>query len=345
MNAIPEIIENTSLVYVSPSDPGIKRKGNLGKFWYENEKGDKIINEQVLERISKIVIPPAWTDVWIAAKSNAYLQAVGIDAAGRKQYKYHIQWTNRRAEHKYFKLLEFGKTLKKARTIINRDLRRKKYNLQKVLAICLDLMQKTFIRIGNEQYKELYGSYGLTTLRNKHIQINGSSFSLAFVGKKGVVQRITYSDRKLAELLKRCKEIPGQELFQYINNDGERCTIGTTQINNYIRTITGGEFTAKDFRTWGGTVEALRQMAICEQEFPDLPRKKLVVRVLDNVAERLGNTRAVCKSAYVYPALLTAFEENKLSKYLREVNINANQYSSNEKVLMLFLKDSIKKST
>ncbi|RZK98918.1 MAG: DNA topoisomerase IB, partial [Pedobacter sp.] len=270
-------------------------------------------------------------------------QVTGIDAAGRKQYKYHTKWTSRRSDKKYFRLLDFGKVLGKARKHIAKDLKRKKLDQQKVLAICLEVMQKTLIRIGNESYKQLYGSYGLTTLRDKHVQIKGAALQLNFIGKKGVKQNVEYHDRRLAALVKKCRDIPGQELFQYYRENGERCSIGTTQINNYIREITGSDFTAKDFRTWGGTLEALKQMAICERDFPDISQKKRVNEVLDCVARRLGNTRAVCKSSYVYPVLLDAFENGKIKPYLKGVCKESDfPTEGDEKILMKFLKANTK---
>lgn len=336
-------IEESGLIYLTDNDPGIYRKGNPGKFHYEDNHGNKLTEETLLARINALVIPPAWTNVWICPKKNGYLQAVGTDAAGRKQYRYHVKWTSRRSDQKYFRLLEFGKALPKARRIIRNDLNRKKYDERKVLAICLEVMQKTLIRIGNRSYKELYGTYGLSTLRDKHVKINGSHLTLDFVGKKGVKHSVKYTDRRLSRLVKKCRDIPGQELFQYFTEDGHHKSVGSEQINNYIREITNNDFTAKDFRTWGGSLEAFRQLAICSRREDSIPKKKLVVEVLDCVAQKLGNTRAVCKSSYVYPALLKTFEDGELGRYFQKFRLS-DEYTettrkNNERLFMRFLKD------
>ncbi len=344
MVSTSEVINSSSLVFVNPAMPGIYRKGKPGKFYYVDKDGNPVKNEADLERIKKLVLPPAWTDVWISPKKNGYLQAVGLDVAGRKQYRYHQDWTTRRSNHKYFRLLEFGKTLPQARRQIAKDLRRKELDEKKVLAICMQVMQKTLIRIGNESYKKTYGSYGLSTLKDSHFKEKGNKSTLSFVGKKGVKQEIELTDKNLAMLVKKCKDIPGQELFQFYTAGKEHKSVDSGMINNYIREITGGDFTAKDFRTWGGTLEALRQLACCSERSPDMSKKKLVVEVLDCVASKLGNTRAVCKSSYVYPLLLETFESDGLQKYLKQINTikpdSVTAIQDDEKVLMKFLKQA-----
>ncbi|RQO73807.1 DNA topoisomerase I [Pedobacter sp. KBW01] len=342
-----DVVKASGLVYVTDSMPGIYRKGKPGKFHYVDKDGDKVTEDKHLDRIKALVIPPAWQDVWIANKPNAYLQVTGIDAAGRKQYKYHQKWTSRRSEDKYFRLLEFGKALTRARKNLQKDLRRKDFDECKVLAISVDVLQKTLIRVGNESYKQLYGSFGLTTLRDKHVKIQGSKITMDFVGKKGVQQKVELNDRTLARLVKKCRDIPGQELFQFYTNGSEHKSIDSGKINAYIKEITGDDFTAKDFRTWGGTLEAMRQFAQCQlNENADLNSKKTIVAVLDCVAKKLGNTRAVCKSSYVYPLLLTAYENNELEKYLKKMNNNSLKgnisLEHNEKVLLSFLKANSK---
>ena len=341
----PEEIKEIGLIFVTGSTPGIYRKGTPGNFHYEDKNGVEITDEAQLERIKSLVLPPAYTDVWIAASKNAYLQATGIDAAGRKQYRYHPKWTSRRSDHKYFRLLEFGKVLPKARKQIAKDLKRKEYDEQKVLAICLEVMQKTLIRVGNDSYAQMYGSYGLSTLKDKHVKINDNGMKLQFVGKKGVKQEVALNDKTLAKMVKRCKDIPGQDLFQYYTDGKEHKAIDSGKINNYIKEITGSDFTAKDFRTWGGTLEALRQLAICTTNVEEeRPKKKVIVEVLDCVACKLGNTRAVCKSSYVYPLLLEAFEKDNLSHHLKKIHKNApndiRAIENDEKVLMKFLKEA-----
>jgi DNA topoisomerase-1 len=343
----PDELKESGLVYLTDSQPGIYRKGKPGKFYYVDKEGNRITDEAELIRIKALVLPPAWTNVWIAPKKKAHLQATGIDAAGRKQYKYHSAWTSRRSDSKYFRLLEFGKVLPQARKRIAKDLRRKELDEQKVLAICVQLMQKTLIRIGNESYKQLYGSYGLSTLKDKHVKINGNKMMLSFVGKKGVKHDVALNDKTLAKLVKKCRDIPGQDLFQFYKNDTEHRPIDSGRINNYIKEITGSDFTAKDFRTWGGTLEALRQLALCQDHVEEnKSKKKLIVEVLDCVACKLGNTRAVCKSSYVYPLLLQAFENDQLGKYLKNISKDQSNtlkaLENDEKVLMRFLKASTK---
>jgi len=342
-----DVVKASGLVYVTDSMPGIYRKGKPGKFHYVDKEGNQITEDKHLDRIKALVIPPAWQNVWIANKPNAYLQVTGIDAAGRKQYKYHAKWTSRRSEDKYFRLLKFGKALPKARKNLQKDLRRKDFDERKVLAISVDVLQKTLIRVGNESYKQLYGSFGLTTLRDKHVKIQGSKITMDFVGKKGVQQKVELNDRTLAKLVKKCRDIPGQELFQFYTNGSEHKSIDSGKINAYIKEITGDDFTAKDFRTWGGTLEAMRQFAQCKlNENAELNSKKTIVAVLDCVAKKLGNTRAVCKSSYVYPLLLTAYENNELEKYLKKMNNNLLKgnisLEHNEKVLLSFLKSGSK---
>ena len=339
----PEEIKESGLVYVTDSMPGIYRKGKPGNFHYEDKNGQRITDEAQLERIKGLVLPPAWTEVWISVKKNGYLQATGLDAAGRKQYRYHPKWTSRRSEHKYFRLLEFGKALPQARKRLAKDLRRTAFDEKKVLAICVQLMQKTLIRVGNESYAQLYGSYGLSTLKNKHVKVEGNALKLKFIGKKGVKQEIALNDKGLAKMVKKCMEIPGQDLFQYYTEGKEHRGVDSGKINNYIREITGSDFTAKDFRTWGGTLEALRQLAICTgNAIEEQPKKKVIVQVLDCVASKLGNTRAVCKSSYVYPLLLEAFEKDELAKYLQKIHTEKpdtiEAMENDEKILMKFLK-------
>lgn len=340
-----DVVKASGLVYVTDSMSGIYRKGKTGKFHYEDKSGNKITDEKHLARIKSLVIPPAWQNVWIANKPNAYLQVTGIDAAGRKQYRYHAKWTSRRSDDKYFRLYEFGKALPEARKKLIKDLHRKELDERKVLAISVDVLQKTLIRVGNESYKQLYGSFGLTTLRDKHVKINGNKINIDFVGKKGVKQNVELNDRTLAKLVKKCRDIPGQDLFQFYSNGKEHRGIDSGKINNYIKEITGSDFTAKDFRTWGGTLEALRQFSKCtaDENF-QLNSKKTVVSVLDCVAKKLGNTRTVCKSSYVYPILISAYENNQLEKYMKKMNNNKTigkiDLEHDEKVLLSFLKSN-----
>ena len=341
-----EIIDSSNLVFVHHTMPGIYRKGKIGDFYYVDKNGERIKNELELKRIEKLVLPPAWKEVWISPKKNGYLQATGVDVAGRKQYRYHTEWTTRRSDEKYFRLLEFGKALPNARKQIAKDLRRKQLDERKVLAICSEVMQKTLIRIGNESYKKAYGTYGLSTLKDQHFNQNGDIAMLSFIGKKGVKQDVKLNDKNLIKLVNQCKDIPGQELFQFYTQENSHKAIDSGMFNNYIREVTNCDFTAKDFRTWGGTLEALRQLACFSEEYPEMPKKKVIIEVLDAVSKKLGNTRAVCKSSYVYPGLLQAYENDGLTKILKKINIknknSATGMEHDETVMLKFLKDSAK---
>lgn len=342
MVSTAEIINDSHLVFVSPEKGGICRKGSPGKFYYEDQKGNRVTDVLTLDRIQRLVLPPAWTDVWISSRKNGYLQAVGVDVAGRKQYRYHPDWVNRRADEKYFRLLAFGKALRKARVHVEKDLRRKTLNERKVLAICVAVLQETLIRVGSSIYEKNYNSYGLSTLKDKHLKQADSATFLCFVGKKGVKQEVVLNDKRLVKLVKKCKDIPGQDLFQFYTKGKERKAVDSGMINQYIKEITGDDFTAKDFRTWGGTLEAMRQLAVCAHEYPETSSKKHVVTALDCVANKLGNTRAVCKSAYVYPLLLEMFEKGDLQRYLKRIAINEKDekvaLANDEKALLQFLK-------
>jgi DNA topoisomerase-1 len=348
MTDLEYVLEETSLNYLSDSTPGMSRTVEKDGFIFNDRNGNTIVDEKILSRIKKLAIPPAWTSVWIAPKGNAHLQATGIDQAGRKQYKYHSDWVSYRNETKYFRLLEFGSKLPEFRRNIQKDLRRKQFDERKVLAISVNMMQKTLIRIGNETYKQLYGSYGLTTLRDKHVKINGSSLKLSFKGKKGVHHEIDVSDKILARLVKKCKDIPGQELFQYYTPDGDRKSIDSGKVNNYIKEISCCDFTAKDFRTWAGTMHTMKHLA--EFDYPEsiTLKKKLIVSAIDQVAAKLGNTRAICKKSYVFPALLDEYENGSLLPYLKKLSKSADvtgekNLNHDEKILLSFLKAQKKK--
>lgn len=348
MNEIEALLEENNLVYITDATPGISRQPFKKGFRYVNSKGDEVKDPKVLERIQKLVLPPAWTNVWIAPKKNAHLQATGIDQAGRKQYRYHHDWAKSRNENKFYRLLEFGKKLPEFRKNLRKDLMRKELDERKVLAISISLLQKTLIRIGNEAYKQLYGSYGLSTLRDKHVKIEGQNMRLSFKGKKGVEHDINLNDRSLAKLVKKCRDIPGQELFQYYTPGGDRRTIDSGMVNRYIKEIACCDFTAKDFRTWFGTLEALRFYAQFEYTDLESKRKKITVAMLDEVSARLGNTRTVCKRYYVFPPLVESYENGTLYPYLKKVkNVKPSAtdvtLTDDEKVLLSYLKNERKK--
>ena len=300
------------LVYVSSKDEGIERvtAGKGFKYIYRN----KIIKDKTaLRRIRSLVIPPAWKNVWICRIAEGHLQATGLDVRNRKQYRYHPLWNELRNKTKFYRLPALGRSLPAIRKQLGTDLALPGLPKEKVLAAVVSLMDKTGIRIGNEFYEKLYGSFGLTTLKDKHAEIKGSQLKFCFKGKKGVEHTITLKSKKLAKIVQHCRDIPGKELFQYIDEEGNRQRIDSGMVNDYIRSLADEDFTAKDFRTWCGTVCALT--AIIENGMDeDLGKKKKVIAVLDKVSSQLGNTRAVCKKYYVHPSLLELYEQCKLDK-------------------------------
>ena len=306
------------LLYVNDGTPGIERK-RKGKGFLYSYKGKKLKKAADLKRIASLVIPPAWQQVWICPQAKGHLQVTGYDAKNRKQYRYHPLWTVVRSRAKFYHLLEFGQALPRMREAIETDLRRHGLGKEKVLAAVVSVMQHTGIRIGNGEYEKLYGSFGLSTLKDKHADIKPGSVRFSFKGKKGVMQDVTLKSKKLARLVRKCKEIPGKELFQYYDEDGSRHAIDSGMVNAYIKEISGGHFTAKDFRTWRGTVQALRAFHALEPCTTATVRKKNIVAVLDEVSNVLGNTRTVCRKYYVHPRLVEHYESEKLEHFLEKL--------------------------
>lgn len=330
------------LVYVTDTVPGITRKRRGRSFTYYLS-GRKISSETELARIRRLVIPPAWEKVWICAAANGHLQATGIDAMGRKQYKYHASWTQVRNHTKFYHLLELGNALPRIRERLEQDLARPGLPMEKVLAVIVSVMQETGIRIGNGAYQKLYGSYGLSTLKDQHVTFKGSEVRFAFKGKKGVAQDLTLKSRKLARLIRQCRDIPGKELFQYYDSEGHRRPVDSGMVNNYIRDISGGNFTAKDFRTWTGTIQALLAFRDLGCADTVTETKQKIIAALDTVSVQLGNTRAVCKKYYVHPDLLRLYECRDLEKHLKDLEKRPDDFAAShmhpeEQVLMTILK-------
>ena len=306
--ADPEVsAEEAGLRYVSDTGPGIRRR-RAGKGWtYTGADGRRISDADRIAWINRLAIPPAWTDVWICPIKRGHIQATGRDARGRKQYRYHPRWRQVRDEAKYGRLVEFARALPRIRRRTERDLRRRGLPREKVLALVVRLLEETLIRVGNDEYARENRSYGLSTLRNRHVDVRGESITFSFRGKSGKEHEIGLRDRRLARLVKKCQEIPGQELFQYYDDDGTRVDVTSGDVNDYLREISGDDFTAKDFRTWAGTVAA----AMALQEFleidDDAGRKKAVVAAIEGVAEQLGNTPTVCRACYVHPEVIDRY--------------------------------------
>jgi DNA topoisomerase-1 len=325
----PEKTANAiNLTYVNDCQQGIQRIRQGKDFIYKNGN-KKITGKATLQRIKSLVIPPAWEQVWICALTDGHLQATGIDVKKRKQYKYHPHWNALRNHTKYFRLLEFAKVLPAVRKQLEKDLAAPGLPAEKVLALIVSLMEKTNIRIGNNFYEKLYGSFGLTTLKDRHVTINGTELNFFFKGKKGVEHKIKLKSRKLAALVKKCRDIPGKELFQYYDESGNKKPVDSGMVNNYIKKISGADFSAKDFRTWSGTVVAF--VAFKELGIPETvtEKKKNVIEVLNRVSAQLGNTKNVCKKYYVHPVILSIYENQALQKYLSGNAVVAANESNN----------------
>lgn len=298
--------------YVTDGQPGIRRLKNGGEFRYVNTEGRAINDDITLKRIRSLAIPPAWTDVWICSLADGHLQATGRDARGRKQHRYHPLWREIRDATKYDRMMAFARVLPRIRGKISRDLRARQLSREKVLATIVRLMDLTFIRVGNEEYARQNHSYGLTTMKDQHARVRGDKVQFSFRGKSGKYHNIEITDRRLARIVKHCQEIPGQELFQYIASDGSRRDITSGDVNQYLREASEAEFSAKDFRTWAGTVLAAQALAACAQFETQGQVKKNVKQAITAVAEKLGNTPAVCRKCYVHPMILDGYAKKKL---------------------------------
>jgi DNA topoisomerase I len=330
------------LVYTTGKGPGILRKKTGRGFQYYFQ-GKKIADDSTLGRIRRLAIPPAWTRVWIAPNENAHLQAIGYDTKGRKQYKYHDLWTRQRNTNKFHRLLSFGEKLPLIRTRIEEDLSNHKLLENKVTALVISLIERTYIRIGNCEYRKLYGSYGISTMKDRHVEIRGDSLRFSFKGKKGISHEIAVRSRRLSRIVRACKEIPGDTLFQYYDPQGHRHPLGSEQVNRYIRETMGGDFSTKDFRTWAGTVNALVSLHKLGPGRTEAEKKRKVLQALDEVSRQLGNTRAVCKKYYVHPEIIRLYEDDTLEEYTKQLDRiektdGMTGWTKAERVLMNILK-------
>ena len=337
-----ESAQAAGLRYVTDAKPGIRRIRCGKGFRYTAPGGATIHDEETLGRIRALVIPPAWTGVWVCTIANGHLQATGRDARGRKQSRYHPRWREVRDETKYGRMVQFAQALPQIRERVKKDLALPGLPREKVLATIVSLMEQTHIRVGNQEYAKENGSYGLTTLRNKHVEVNGSQVTFSFQGKSKVHHTVSLQDRRLARIIKQCEDLPGYELFQYVDEEGERHAIDSSDVNEYLREITGQHFTAKDFRTWAGSVLAcdlLRGMDAFENQ---TQAKKNVVAAIKSVAAKLGNTPSICRKCYVHPAVLEAYlggisvEEAK-AELEEEIGEQSNALRKDERVLLRLL--------
>ncbi|WP_375446516.1 DNA topoisomerase IB [uncultured Fibrella sp.] len=340
------VAKAAKLVYVSDTMPGLTRRTHGDHYEYVDVTGAVVDDEATLERIRKMALPPAYQNVWICPKPNGHLQATGIDAKGRKQYRYHANWNAIRSETKFYRMIAFGEKLPLLRERLHKDLNRPQLDHDNVIAIALSVMEQTLIRVGNAAYEKEYGSYGLTTLKNRHVKASPGEVRFSFKGKKGIYHDITLHDKRLAKLVKACRDIPGKELFQYLDDDGNRHSIDSGMVNTYLHETMGDEFSAKDFRTWAGTTNALRLLVELEPCQTDKDAKKNVNTILDAVAHRLGNTRTVCRKHYVHPQILEAYECQDLNPYIEKKNrfrqTSPHGLDGVEKLLLAFLHDQVK---
>ena len=313
----PEEASAVGLVYVHDSDPGIGRKRAGEGFTYVDADGKPVKDARTEDRIAKLVIPPAWTEVWICPEARGHIQATGRDQKGRKQYIYHPDWRTHRDEAKYGRMAEFGRALPRLRKRVEADLSKRGLPREKVLAAVVRIMEETSIRVGNDQYAQANKSFGLTTLRKRHVVgLTGTAAVFDFRGKSGKQHRTGIHDRRLAALIRRCEELPGQRLFQYLDHEGQRHAINSHDVNDYIREATGGSFTAKDFRTWSGTLHCAQALAQAGPAENKGAEKRIIAACVKQVAGVLGNTPAVCRSSYIHPKVLELYGSGTLVERL-----------------------------
>lgn len=305
-------LKKADLRYVSDNTQGISRKKNGEDFAYFDSNNKQITSEQVINRIKQLVIPPAWKDVWICTSPSGYLQATGFDEKGRKQYIYHSDWVALSQENKFNKILSFAEHLPKIREKITRDMAEESLEKDKIIATVIWLLQHTLIRIGNEEYAQENNSFGLTTLRNRHVKVRGKEIQFEFRGKSGIEHTVSVSHPKIAKIIKECIELPGYEIFQFIDAHGQRHTVDSQDVNEYLQTITGEDITAKDFRTWGGTVLGATTLNTIGPALNATEMKKNISQAVKKVSQHLRNTAAVCRTYYIHPTVLKTYETSLL---------------------------------
>jgi DNA topoisomerase-1 len=305
------------LHYVTDRLPGITRKRKGSNFTYYDAEGKRLLDPSELKRIRSLVIPPAWERVWICPRTNGHLQATGFDDRGRKQYKYHSTWRTVRDEAKFERLLSFAESLPRIRVRVDEDMRRPELGREKVLATVVRLLEVSLIRIGNEEYVKENKSFGLTTMRNRHVKVEGSSARFQFRGKSGKRHVIEVSDERAAKIIRKCQDLPGQQLFEYLSPAGEVVPIASEDVNDYLQKISGQAFTAKDFRTWAGTVLAAIALGKMEEVDSQAAAKRNVVMAIEAVARLLGNTVAICRKCYIHPAVTASYLDGALARTLR----------------------------
>jgi len=311
-----EAAKEAGLRYSSDDRPGIRRRRRGRGFQYLDAHGRTITDREERARIDALAVPPAWTDVWICPSPNGHLQATGRDARGRKQYRYHPRWRELRDEAKYDRMLAFAAALPRIRRRVDRDIARNALSKPRVVATIVRLLDETGIRVGNDEYARENGSFGLTTMRKRHVEVEGSRIAFRFRGKSGKTTDVDVTDPRVARVLRRCEGLPGQHLFQYVDEDGEPVDVDSDDVNAYLREVAGGDFTAKDFRTWTGTVLAAWALEELGEAGSQTQATRQVVRAVESVAKELGNTPAVCRSAYIHPQVIETHLEGNLAQLL-----------------------------
>jgi DNA topoisomerase-1 len=334
-----EAARKAGLRYVSDRKPGISRKKRGNSFVYRSPDGKPLRDKDALLRIRRLAVPPAWSDVWICSFEGGHIQATGRDARGRKQYRYHPRFRAAREETKYEKLFDFVAALPKIRAQCERDLSLPGLPREKVLAAVVRLLEETLIRVGNEEYSRTNQSFGLTTLRDRHARIRGSEVLFRFRGKSGKEHNISLNDRRLAKIVKRCRDLPGDELFQYLDEQGQQHTVDSADVNAYLRAITGDEFSAKDFRTWAGTLLTALMLHELGVEATQRAQKRRIKEAIERAAERLGNTPAICRKCYVHPAVFVAYGEGRVVPRVAGAAARAGtRLSADERAVVAFLR-------
>lgn len=341
--------ESAGLRYVSDESPGIRRRKSGTGFSYQQPNGSRITDRYVIKRIRKLAIPPAWTDVWICPTANGHIQATGRDAKGRKQYRYHQQYREARESTKYEHVIGFAQLLPGIRSTVEEDMALRGLPRRKVLATVVHLLETTLIRIGNDDYAKQNKSYGLTTLKTRHVDVKGTEVRFHFTGKSGKEWQLRVRDRRVAKIIRTCQDLPGQDLLQYLDEDGRRQAINSNDVNAYLKEITGADITAKDFRTWAGTV--LAALALDEvKSFDSAAEAKRNVRAaIERVAKRLGNTPTVCRKCYVHPEILASYLDGKLRLRIKktvehELRANLTALEGEEAAVLAMLRSRLKDS-
>lgn len=338
------------LRYVTDDFPGIRRLKNGKGFRFVAPNGKAVSDSRILGRIKSLAIPPAWKDVWICANENGHLQATGRDDRGRKQHRYHRRWREARDETKFNRMIVFAKALQKIRRRVRKDLKLPGLPRQKVLATIVRLLEISLIRVGNEEYARNNDSFGLTTMQDKHVAVNGSTVHFQFRGKSGKHHTIDVRNKCLAKIVKGCRDIPGQDLFQYLDENGKRVDVKSEDVNEYLREISGEDFTAKDFRTWAGTVLAAMALREFKKFDTKAQAKKNLVRSIESVAEKLGNTPSVCKKCYVHPAIFDSYLDGSLADVLKQpaenrLKLSLNRLSPEEAAVLSLLQRRLEKTS